>query len=122
LRGGTCLKIDAEHKAKDLKKVSSKVQREIEQLLVDTEVRSLVKDAGRDGRVKAGAHFASMYHDKRIPGFAEQHSFWTYMALHAAQQEDKKLFKKIIKEYKRLPNSSSKRRGLKDLEERLNRL
>ena len=114
---------EAEERAATLQKVSSKQKKKIAQLLVDTEVRSSATAAGRDEvkRREAGEHFLAMWKDKRLPADEAQiYSFWSMMADFAEHSRDKKLFKKIVAEFKdAIPGDSRYRMALKSLEERL---
>jgi len=114
---------EAEERAAALEKVSSKQKKELAQLLVDTEVRSLAAAAGMDPvkRRAAGEHFLAMWKDKRLPAAdAQLYSFWFLMADYAEDQGDKKLFKKIVGESEDALKSNSRyRRALKGLEMRL---
>ena len=114
---------DARKKVETLTKVSSKQKKQIAQLLVDTEVRELAKKAGDDldGRIEAGKHFAEMFKEKRVPGSqAQLTAYWTIMADYAESARDKKLFKKIVKEFEDTVKSGSySRKTLKSLEQRL---
>ena len=114
----------AREKLGKLPKVSSKQQKEIDQLLVDLEVREVAQAAGddRDELIKAGARFHAMWKDKRVPAAeSELYSFWMVMAEYAEAERDKKLFKKIVSEFEDSVNmaSSRNRKTLKSLESRL---
>lgn len=118
---------EAQKRYEELGKVSSKEKKAIEALLVDTEIRTHAKAAGRDEekRRAAGAHFAEMWDAKRLPtGEARQYEFWSMIADHAEAKGDKKLFKNALKQFKK--SSAGKnpryRRVLERLEERLDNL
>ena len=106
-----------------LEKVSSKQEKRIAQLLIDTEVRTVARGAGRDAaaRQAAGKHFREMLEEKQVPENPSQlYSFWTMIADHAEAQKDRKLFKKAVAYYdKTLGDDHRYRRTLKMLEERL---
>jgi len=117
---------EARRRVAALEKVSSKQKKELEQLLVDIEVRGLAKAAGAnpDKRREAGEHFFGMWQDERVPATeAELASFWLLMADFAEGTRDKKLFKKIVRELDdALPNTAQKHRTVEDLERRLESL
>jgi hypothetical protein len=114
---------EATRRYKKLTKVSGKEKKQIESLLVDTEVRTITKDAGRDEDkcLSAGKHFLGMWKDKQIPGSdAQLYSFWLFIANYAEEEGDKKLFKKTVAEFKKSVGTNRQyRKALKVLEERL---
>lgn len=114
---------EAQAKAAALQEVSSAQKKQIDQLLVDTEVRCRAAAAGKDmAKVReAGAHFLEMWEAKRVPASEDQlYVFWAMMARHAEDKGDKKLFKKIVGAFKdTIPGSSRYRPALGELQERL---
>lgn len=114
---------EARKRADAIEKVPSKAKKQLEQLLIDTEVRDAYEQAGDDAeaRFAAGKRFAAMYEEKQIPENQTQLiRFWVVMADYAERERDKKLFKKIIKEFEDTVDSGSRnRKTLKWLEERL---
>lgn len=113
---------EARKLAGELEKVTPKQRAELDQLLVDLEVRDLAQGAkARDARLLAGERFAAMWEDKQVPeGESELYSFWTLMADHAEAVKDKKLFKKIVSAFEdTLPKTAAHRSSLKELEGRL---
>ena len=114
---------EATKRVQALEKVSKAQERELEQLLINTEVRSLADTRDEAAQLKAGQHFAAMYKDKRLPSTdSELFSFWDLMGAHAAATGDKRLLSKIIKEVDRMPSSSRQRKAMKKLEQRKDRL
>ena len=113
---------DARARVAALEKVGSKEQKLLDQLLVDTEVRSVVSDAGEDSakRQRAGAHFLAMWEEKRVPeGEGELYAFWSLIADHAEAEGDKKLFKRVVDAFDDTLKNTRYGRGLSQLEERL---
>ena len=114
---------EAKQKVEALEKVSAKQRKELEQLLVGAEVKSVLASAGEDPdkRLAAGAHFATMWEDNRVPVLAEQqYGYWTLMADHAESIRDARLFKRIVRAFDDgLPASEMKRATVKKLEARL---
>ncbi|MHC5210431.1 MAG: hypothetical protein ACYTG2_06930 [Planctomycetota bacterium] len=113
---------EARERRDALKTVSSKQKKEFEQLLIDTEVRSLAAAVEEDeAHIAAGKHFAAMWAEKRIPrADAERSSFWWAIAAYAEHEGDKKTFKRVIGEYDDLVDDNSRYRNqLLNLEERL---
>jgi len=114
---------DALARREALTKVSSKEKKELDQLLIDTEVRTHVKTAGKDPEAQraAGAHFFAMWSEKRLPaGKSELYRFWTLMADHAEHAGDKKLFRRIVGAFDQSLGSDSRYRAVLDeLEGRL---
>ena len=116
---------EAKRRVEALGKVSSKHKKALDQLLLDTEVRQLAKDAGDDRtkRLAAGARCAELFDEKMLPGtIDERASFWLLIADHAEAKGDKRLMKKVIAGFDdTLPNSVKKRNTVRALEERLDR-
>ncbi len=113
---------EAKTQIEALAKVSSKQEKMITQLLVDTEVRSLTSAAGKDDakRLEAGARFLEMWEGKALPASdAQLFSFWTILADYAEDKRDKKLFKKVVGEFEDALKNSRYGRALKGLESRL---
>jgi len=112
-----------------LKRVSSKQKRLLEQLLIDTEIRSKIdvvnsleeEDDQKIAHLVAGKHFMEMWDDKRLPhSDAKRYSFWWAIAAHAEQERDKKTLKKVVKEFDKLVDDNYRYRTyLKRLEKRL---
>lgn len=114
---------EATKRVRALKKVSKAQERELEQLLINTEVRTLAAKPGDSAKLQAGERFAAMLEDKRIPSNeSELFTFWGLMGLHAEASGDKRLLAKILKEVDRMPSSSRQRRALKELQQRKDRL
>ena len=118
---------EALQRYEELGKVKSKEKKRIEALLVDSEVRSRVADAGKDDRkrLEAGAHFVKMWKAKRTPSDARtSYQFWAFIADHAEAKGDKKLFKSAIGGFEDSPagKNSRYRRFQKELEKRLKSL
>lgn len=109
-----------------LTKVNAKQKQALEQLLIDTEVRQIAKEAGGDRakRLAAGKRFAELFAKKQMPGTnSTRTQFWLLLADHAEATGDKKLMKKVIEAYDdTVPNSVDKRRAVRELEDRLGRL
>jgi len=114
---------EAKQKVAALEKVSAKQRKELDQLLVNAEVKSLIAAADEDQerRLAAGARFAEMWKEDRVPATAnEQWTYWLWMADHAESVRDARLFKRILGAFEdRVPNSTTKREWVKALEERL---
>lgn len=114
---------EARTRAEALEKVGSKQRKILDQLLVETEVRSLAAEAGDDPakRQAAGEHFLAMWKDERVPtNEAQLYPFWFLMADHAEAIGDRKLFKKIFEEAEdALKRNARYARVLKKLEGRL---
>ena len=118
---------EAVKRYKELRKLKSKDKKQIEALLVDTEVRTIVTDAGRDERkrLEAGAHFVEMWKDKRTPSTAQvAYPFWALIADHAEAKGDKRLFKRAIAGFEDSPAGKSPRyrRFGESLKKRLKKL
>ncbi|MBC8328862.1 MAG: hypothetical protein ISR76_10020 [Planctomycetes bacterium] len=114
---------EARAKLAGFEKVSKKDLKAIEVLLVETEVRGLAKQAGRDldKRREAGARCAEMWGDKQVPEDMDcMIQFWALIADHAEAKGDKKLMKKVVKEAdKTVKKDTSGRALVKILEQRL---
>ena len=114
---------EARKRVEALEKVSSKQKKELAQLLVDTEVRTLAADAGKDDvkRRAAGERFAAMWlEEKSLPSSeAQLYPFWFIMADYAEHAGDKSLFKKIVREAEDTLKHSKYDKVLEKLEQRL---
>jgi len=112
----------------ELGKVSSKDKKLIEPMLIDTEIRVLAKEAGKDDekQLAAGAHFAQMWKDKRLPSAAsEEYAFWSFIMSFAESKGDKRLFKKALGKYEKsdaVKQSSRMRAAIHDMKDRLKAL
>lgn len=117
---------EARKRAEALTKVSSSQRKQLDQLLVDTEVRCLAEDAGEDRakRLAAGARFEELWKDKHMPSTNDgRYAFWMLLAEHAEKQKDKKLMSRVIQAFdETLPNTAGKRSAIRNLEERLDAL
>jgi hypothetical protein len=106
--------------------VSSTQRKQLDQLLVDTEVRCLAEEAGEDRakRLAAGARFEELWKQKQMPSTNDgRYAYWMLLADHAEKEGDKKLMSKVIKAFDdTLPNSAGKRSELRKLEVRLDAL
>ncbi len=104
------------------KKVSSKDRKAIDLLLVETEVRDLAKEAGKDlaKRRQAGARCAELWAEKQQPEDVYRLiEFWGLLADHCEAQRDKKLMKKVVKAADKTVKKNPRGRQLvKDLEQR----
>ena len=118
---------EAVKRYEELGKLKSKDRKRIKALLVDTEVRTMVADAGKDERKRlaAGAHFVEMWKDKRTPSTAQvAYPFWALIADHAEAKGDKRLFKRAIAGFEDSPAGKSPRyrRFGESLKKRLKKL
>lgn len=113
---------DARARVAALPKVDSKEKKVLDQLLVDTEVRSVVRNAGEDTerRLAGGAHFLAMWEEKRVPeGESELYAFWSLIADHAEAERDKKLFKRVVDAFDDTLKNTRYGQVLERFEERL---
>jgi hypothetical protein len=102
--------------------VPSKQKETIEQLLVDTEVRTLIANARNDvAKLKeASKRFLEMWNEELVPkAEAQAYAFWSVLASHAEDAGDKKLFKKVVDKFKDTLQDPRYGRALRALEERL---
>lgn len=113
---------EAKRRVEALGKLPAKQKKELDQLLVDLEVKDVLSGVGRDSasRIAAGERFAAMWKDDHVPGGAqEQWSYWLMMADYAESTRDARLFKRIVRAFDDgLPASDQKREALKSLESR----
>jgi hypothetical protein len=105
-----------------LKVVSSKQKKRFEQLLIDTEVRTMADAAeGDEAWQDVGKHFLQMWEEKRLPqADAQRFSFWWTLADLAEYERDKKTFKRVLREFEDLVDDNPAYRSrLDNLEDRL---
>ncbi len=116
---------EAQARVAKLTKVNPRQEKILDQLLIETEVRSIAEAAqnNRKKRQEAGKHFHAMWEAKRIPVSEGQlFSFWMMIADYAEHEYDEKLFKSAVDGFRRSLDGNRYRRYLEALEARLKKL
>lgn len=116
---------DARSRAAALQKVSADQRAELDQLLLDAEVRGILENMPREAekQAAAGKRLAEIAASGRLPTSEVQRGFWAFLSRYAADQKDAALLESCIQNLRQiLPDDERARQYLANLEAKLQEL